>query len=168
MSMRSIGIAIVAVLLLPGCTSAQPWVGRQAQALGGAKGAVLVNAEDSPVWILTLDGERLGVPPRGEYRLAPGPHTARVQYFWTRGDVTWTGNELVDYAFDAKEEAQLKVVCQHTQEPRYKGTWTFWIEDAGTREVVASEASRAIVARGATGERREPPFAKRLPFVVLP
>lgn len=159
MSMRKAGMVALVVLGLMGCVPNKPWESRQSKS--GALGATLVNPEDSPLWILTIDGEREGLPAHGHYRLEPGRHTIRAQYFWTQHYVTWLGDELVEDTFDAKPGAILQIRVQHQEGLNHKGTWTFWIEDAATRAVV-SEAP--IVTRGATGELQDPLFIHRFPF----
>jgi len=143
-----------------GCAPIKPWEGRQQKT--GALGATLVNPDDSRIWILTIDGDREGLPAHGHYRLEPGRHTVRAQYFWTQAYVTWLGDELVEGTFDARPGAILRVVVQHQEGPNLKGTWTFWIEDAATHAVV-TEAP--IVTREATGELVEPFFIHPFPFL---
>jgi hypothetical protein len=153
------GMVALIVLGFMGCAPTKPWESRQPKT--GALGATLVNPSDSQVWILTLDGEREGLPSHGHYRLEPGRHTVRAQYFWTQSYVTWLGDELVEDTFEAQPGAILRVMVEHQEGSNYKGTWKFWIEDAATHMVV-SEAP--IVTRGATGELQDPPFFHRFPF----
>lgn len=172
MSTQSLRVTALAVILFTGCSSVYTVYpsggGQQNAATVSPKAAVLVNAGDSHIWIVSVDGERKGVPSHGKYAFLPGRHTVRVQYFWTRDNMTWTGNDLADYAFDVKEGAKLQVMCQHTEEPGhsynvdYKGTWKFWIEDASSGDLAVTEASGPIVVREATGELIEPPFVPQL------
>lgn len=143
-----------------GCAPVKPWESRQPKS--GAVSATLVNPSDSKVWVLTIDGEREGLPARGHYRLEPGRHTVRAQYYWTQAYVTWLGDELVEGTFDAKPGAVLQVMVQHQEGTNLKGTWTFWIEDAATHTVVTQAP---IVTRGATGELAEPLFFRPFPFL---
>ncbi len=160
MGMRRAGMVVLVMFGFMGCASIKPWESRQQKT--GALGATLVNPSDSPVWILTIDGERDGLPARGRYRLTPGRHTVRAQYFWTQGYVTWLGDELVEGTFDAQPGAILQVMVQHQEGPNLKGTWTFWIEDAVTHAVVTETP---VVTREATGELAEPLFFRRFPFL---
>jgi hypothetical protein len=163
MNMQQIGITTLAVFGFIGCSSvytARSMAGGPPKTVAvGLGGAVLVNDDKSPIWIMTVDGERKGVPSHGQYLLPPGPHTVRVGYFWSRGYMTWTGNELADYSFEAKAGTTLRVMYQYTEEPDYKGTWRFWIADASNGEAVPD--SGPILTRGATGERTEPYFRRR-------
>lgn len=157
--MRRAGMAILVVFGFMGCAPTRPWESRQPRS--GALGATLENPSDSQVWILTIDGEREGLPAHGRYRLEPGQHTVRAQYFWTQGYVTWLGHELVEATFTAQPGAMLRVMVEHQERPNLKGTWTFWIEDVKTNTVVTETP---IVTRQATGELQEPFFFRRFPF----
>lgn len=165
--MRRLGMIALVSLGIVGCAPVTPVFqaeGAPQAAASDAQGARLANDGSSHIWILALDGQRQGVPAHGRYRLAPGRHTVRVQYYWTRGNLAWTGNEVVDCAFDVKPGASLRIACEHaeepwrTSEPHYKGTWRFWIEDAASREIVLSGETNPIVTREATGEIMEPFF----------
>jgi hypothetical protein len=146
------------------CSSVYPVGAENAPASLGS--ATLINPSDSHIWIMSIDGNRAGVHSHGQYQLEPGHHVIRVQYFWTRRYVQWTGNDLVNYPFDVKKGDALKVVCQHTEEPGsgydsndyYKGTWKFWIEDVSDGHVIAANESQPNLVRPATGEVEEPDY----------
>ena len=168
MRAQSLGVMVLAVFSFIGCSAvytAYPSEnGQQKSLTANTQGTALVNANDSHIWIVSVDGEREGVPSHGRYQFLPGRHTVRVQYYWSHSYVAWTGNDLADYSFNVKTGATLRVVCQHTEEPgyssnySYKGTWKFWIADAVNGDVITTEDSGPIVTREATGEKIEPEF----------
>jgi hypothetical protein len=168
MRMHRLGLAALAVFWFMGCSSVYlaypPEGGQRKAATPRADAAVLVNPGDSHIWIVSVDGKREGVPSHGQYQFLPGRHTIRVQYYWSRNDMNWTGNDLADYPFDVKEGSRLRVVCRHDEEltfshkDSYKGTWRFWIEEVPGGAVATTEDSGPIVDRESTGERIEPIF----------
>ncbi|HWQ07880.1 MAG TPA: hypothetical protein VN436_02190 [Holophaga sp.] len=160
---RHAACAAAVVLMAIGAAGCSPAVAVHEPAID-PQAAILTNDGSSHIWVQSLDGRRLGVPSHGRYRLEPGRHTVRIQYGWTRDSIEWTGNDLVDYAFEARPGTALRIVCEHAEEPTpirdidHKGTWRFWIEDAAIREIVAAPECLPIPTRGATGVWQEPLF----------
>jgi hypothetical protein len=155
------GFSLAAAAILGGvaCSSAHAVRSKANQAT--FEGGILVNPGSSHIWVLSIDGKEGEAPSHGQYRLTPGRHEIRVQYFWGHSNIHWTGNSLVDYAFDVKKGDSLRIVCQHTEPPilregESKGTWKFWVEDAATKQPVAADEEQAKIVRPSTGEVQLP------------
>lgn len=100
--------------------------------------AILVNDKNSRIAIDAIDGTHKGVKPQGRYELAPGGHTVRARLFYRQGNVEWSSNTFVDYAFTALAGTVLKVVCEETRSTTTAGTWKMLILDSATGTDVRS------------------------------